>query len=258
MRLGTAVLAGIALAVPAGAHAQIAQAVDAMDRGVVRFSYDARPGVEICDQGVRMGDHHMRWSMRGNEYDATHCRVGVVEVDVRVRDGRVRDVDLTDERDRDRSVTDLGEVDPVDAADWLLGLAYGDVARDAAKDAILPAMLAEAPESWRGVLRLAEDTRLEEDLRKDALFWLGQAATDAALDGLTDVAMDDDEDQEIRNAAVFALSQRPDDEAVPILMELAETADEAETRRMAMFWLAQSDDPRVVVFFEEILLRGTR
>ena len=29
---------------------------------------------------------------------------------------------------------------------------------------------------------------------------------------------------------------------------------EAETRRAAMFWIAQSDDPRVLAFFEEILL----
>lgn len=259
MRLRTVALVGIALAMPAGADAQIAERVEAVDRGVVRFHYETRPGVEVCDQGVRMdGDNHIRWSMRGKGYDATNCRDGVAEVDVVVRDGRVRDVDLTDERDRGRDVTDLGEVDPVEAAEWLLGLAYTDAGRDATEDAILPAMLADAPESWRSVLRLAKDTNLRDGVRKDALFWLGQAATDAALDGLTDVATDGDEDQEIRNTAVFALSQRPDHEAIPILMELAETADEAETRKMAMFWLAQSDDPRVVAFFEEILLRGAR
>jgi hypothetical protein len=37
-------------------------------------------------------------------------------------------------------------------------------------------------------------------------------------------------------------------------MVLARTAREAETRRAAMFWLAQSDDERVVAFFEEVLL----
>ena len=54
-------------------------------------------------------------------------------------------------------------------------------------------------------------------------------------------------------AAVFALSQRPDDEAVPILMDVARTAADAETRRTAMFWLAQSEDDRVLSFFESIL-----
>ena len=57
----------------------------------------------------------------------------------------------------------------------------------------------------------------------------------------------------MRNAAVFALSQRHDDEAVPILMDVARTAADSETRRTAMFWLAQADDDRVLSFFEEIL-----
>jgi len=37
-------------------------------------------------------------------------------------------------------------------------------------------------------------------------------------------------------------------------MKLARTAKQAKTRRTAMFWLARSSDPRVVPFFEEILL----
>ncbi len=53
---------------------------------------------------------------------------------------------------------------------------------------------------------------------------------------------------------MFALSQRPTDEGVPILMDVARTATQAETRRSAMFWLAESEDPRVVAFFEEVLL----
>ncbi|HKJ01552.1 MAG TPA: HEAT repeat domain-containing protein, partial [Longimicrobiales bacterium] len=87
-----------------------------------------------------------------------------------------------------------------------------------------------------------------------ALFWVGQEAAEAATDGLAEVALGDDEAQDVRDAAVFALSQRPSDEGVPVLMELARTAQETRTRRTAFFWLAQSDDPRVVPFFEEILL----
>ncbi len=71
---------------------------------------------------------------------------------------------------------------------------------------------------------------------------------------LADVARDEDEEQDIRDAAVFALSQRPSDEGVPVLMELARTANEAKTRTSAMFWLAQSEDGRVLAFFEEILV----
>ncbi|MDA0329009.1 MAG: hypothetical protein O2958_08380 [Gemmatimonadetes bacterium] len=70
--------------------------------------------------------------------------------------------------------------------------------------------------------------------------------------------MDPDEDQDIRNAAIFSLSQRPDNEAIPSLMEVARAGNQAETRRTAMFWLAQSDDERVVRFFEDILLGRIR
>ena len=45
---------------------------------------------------------------------------------------------------------------------------------------------------------------------------------------------------------------------MPILMELARTAREAETRRSSMFWLAQSEDDRVIGFFEEILFARSR
>ncbi len=251
-----ALLAGLAL--PVSGSAQLAERVAATEDGVVRFQYDARPDVEVCDSGVRIGDSHQRWNWRRGD-EVRGCRTGVAEVDVRIRDGRVRAVDLTDSEARRRSdVTDLGTVDAREASEWLLDLAYGDASRDAAEEAILPAMLADVPDSWRSVLRLARDTRLHQDIRKDALFWLGQAASDTVTGELAEVANDDDEEQDIRDAAVFALSQRPDDESIPILMELAETAEHGETRKKAMFWLAQSDDPRVVDFFAEILLRGTR
>jgi hypothetical protein len=41
-------------------------------------------------------------------------------------------------------------------------------------------------------------------------------------------------------------------------MEVASGGEEAETRRTALFWLAQSNDERVVDFFEEILLGRIR
>ena len=96
--------------------------------------------------------------------------------------------------------------------------------------------------------------KLRQDVRGAALFWLGQEAGDAVTTGIAAIAADEREEQDVREAAIFALSQRPGDIGVEPLMELARTAREAETRRAAMFWLAQSEDPRVLAFFEEILL----
>ena len=52
---------------------------------------------------------------------------------------------------------------------------------------------------------------------------------------------------------MFALSQMPKEESVPRLIEVARTNRNPEVRKQAMFWLGQSDDPRALKFFEEIL-----
>ena len=62
-----------------------------------------------------------------------------------------------------------------------------------------------------------------------------------------------DAEREIQEAAVFALSQRPADEGVPALIGVARDHRDPRIRRQAMFWLGQTQDPRALAFFEEIL-----
>jgi HEAT repeat protein len=177
-----------------------------------------------------------------------------VEVELDVRGGLVRDVEVVrGTRDRTPDAVELGDVDARDAVEYFMGLARDGSSPKAAKEAVFPAMLADVDDVWRDLMSLARDRDVRSGVRKNALFWVGQEAADAATEGLAEVARDDDEDQEIRNAAVFALSQRPNDEAVPILMDVARSAEDPETRRTAMFWLAQSEDDRVLAFFEAIL-----
>ena len=252
----TTAAAVAALAMGAGqASAQLAGAVRAEEDGIVRFSYETRPGVEICDYGIQFRGDRVMWRQEDSDDRARDCQEGVAEVELDVRDGRVRDVEVVTPRERSRSARDLGEVTPGEAAGYLLSLAYRGATNDAAEDVIFPAMIADVEGVWREVLEIAKDRDVHRGIRKNALFWIGQEAADAVLAGLADVATDESEDQEVRNSAVFALSQRDDDESIPVLIEIAETATEAETRRTAMFWLAQSDDPRVIRFFEDILLR---
>jgi HEAT repeat protein len=52
---------------------------------------------------------------------------------------------------------------------------------------------------------------------------------------------------------VFALSQRSSNEAVPALIKVARTSRDPELRKTALFWLGQSEDPRALHLFEEIL-----
>ncbi len=57
----------------------------------------------------------------------------------------------------------------------------------------------------------------------------------------------------MREQAVFALSQRPADEGVPALIRIAKANPHPELRKKALFWLGQSEDPRALTLFEEIL-----
>jgi HEAT repeat protein len=67
------------------------------------------------------------------------------------------------------------------------------------------------------------------------------------------MAQDDSDDVEIRKQAVFALSQRPKDEGIPALISVVGSTKSREVKRNALFWLAESNDPRAVELFEKIL-----
>ncbi len=254
MRRSSALPALILLAAPLAVAGQgLDERITGGGDGVVRMSFPARPGVEICDEGIRLFGERSGRSGRG--WKAQACAPGPVVVEVRVRGGEVRDVDVLDRSDaRAPDARDLGDVGAGKAAAFLLGAARGEAGGRGVEGAIFPVMLADVGEAWREVLSIAEDTQLDRDVRRTALFWLGQEAAATTTEGLAGVAADEDEDQEVRSAAVFALSQRPEEEGVPILMELARTGREPATRKTAFFWLAQSRDERVIPFFREVLV----
>jgi HEAT repeat protein len=68
-------------------------------------------------------------------------------------------------------------------------------------------------------------------------------------------SIEDDPETGVKKKAVFALSQLPQDEGVPLLLRAARTNRNPVVRREAMFWLGQSEDPRALAFFAEILAR---
>ncbi|MDQ3136347.1 MAG: hypothetical protein M3Q93_02035, partial [Gemmatimonadota bacterium] len=115
------------------------------------------------------------------------------------------------------------------------------------------ATLADSVVVWPMLLRLARRPDLPLDTRRQAVFWLGQAAGEAATRGLDSLAGDRSGELELRKHAVFALSQRPPVEGVPALVRIARANPHAELRKTALFWLGQSEDPRALALFEEIL-----
>lgn len=110
------------------------------------------------------------------------------------------------------------------------------------------------PEAMEWLMGRALDPQEDIEVRKTALFWAGQA-------GLTPAqALDlyrSSTDTELREQAIFVLTQVADDgEAVEALMEIARTEENPELRQNAVFWLGQSDDPRVVEFLMELVRGG--
>lgn len=91
-------------------------------------------------------------------------------------------------------------------------------------------------------------------VRAQALFWLSQKAGEAATAAITR-AVDEDPESQVRERAVFALSQLPREESVPRLIALARSHRDPRVREKAMFWLGQTEDPRALAFFEEVLRR---
>jgi hypothetical protein len=248
-RAGAAFL-GVALALwvaPSGARAQsLAERVAAVRDGKVRMSYATRP--EVCGNGRNINIE------RSNGDWESDCEHGPARLQLEWRGGELVDVDTYVGgrwRAGGADVTDLGTVPTAAVADCLLGLARRAPGRVADK-LIFPATIADSVTVWPQLLEIARDSGATSGLRKSAVFWLGQAAGAAVADDLGGIVADA-ADVEIQDAAVFALSQLRDGAGVPSLLTIARTHHSAKVRRTAMFWLAQSKDPRAVALFEEIL-----
>jgi hypothetical protein len=109
------------------------------------------------------------------------------------------------------------------------------------------------PEALSEMIRMAKEDE-SSHVRGQALFWLAQKAGQKAM-GAISGAIENDPDTDVKKKAVFALSQMPKDEGVPKLIEVAKTNHNREVRKQAMFWLGQSNDPRALEFFEQVLTR---
>jgi HEAT repeat protein len=175
-------------------------------------------------------------------------------VAIDIENGEVVDIDTyVGGRWRQRSGSvDLGLVSVIEASEYLLALAETS-SGDVAERAIFPAGIADSVEVWPRLLRLAKNESRPSDARRAAVFWLSMIAADVAVEELGELANDVDGDLEVREMALFGLSQLSDGQGVPALLDVARTNENREMRKQAIFWLGQTDDPRAIALFEEIL-----
>jgi HEAT repeats len=157
-------------------------------------------------------------------------------------------------------VTWLENVSADDSAAWLASIVNGPNAdsRDRFNRVTKPAITAlgmhEGTAASRALVAIARNHPMPAT-RNDALFWLSQRAGDSLAAGAIAEAIEKDPDTDVRKRAVFALSQLPKDEGIPKLIDVAKNNRNAVVRQQAMFWLGQSNDPRALKFFEDVLLK---
>ena len=157
-------------------------------------------------------------------------------------------------------VTWLDNVKGDDSAMWLASLVNGanadtrDRMNRVTRQAISALGMNEGPAAVRSLASIARN-HPASSVRNDALFWLSQRAGDQLAVGAIAEAIEKDPDTAVRKQAVFALSQLPKDEGVPKLIDVAKNNRNAAVRQQAMFWLGQTNDPRAIKFFEDVLLK---
>lgn len=246
------VTAGVLAAAPLPAQETIAQAVRRVGTGTLRLQFKARPGV--CGTGQSMNFMTVNSSRNKGEWESD-CEPGPVRVAMDIRSGTPTKLRfyVGGRWGPSGDALDIGAVSARDAGDWFVKLAEtgsGSVAREA----VSVSTIADSSVVWPALLRIAKDSNRDVELRKSAVFWVGQAASDAVA-SLSGLVEDDDGEIDVRKQAVFALSQRPNGEGVPVLLGIARGKLDPRIRRQAIFWLGQSRDPRALTYFEEVLMK---
>lgn len=231
--------------------------------GQVRFSFALREGV--CGNGsgittLRRGESTdlrkgSSRSSRDVEYDV-ECEPGPGRVVLDVERGAVTALRFhVGGRWRQRDdATDLGTVSAARASGYLLKLAQTDGGRPG-RDAVFPLTVVDSVTVWPSLIALARDESRPRETRKNAVFWLGQAAEEPATRGLDDLVGEATLDREVRESAIFALSRRPAEEGIPALIRVVKTNKDPAMRKRALFWLGQSGDPRALDLIEELLAK---
>jgi HEAT repeat protein len=105
-------------------------------------------------------------------------------------------------------------------------------------------------ENGKWLLGIARDSAESIEMRKQALFWAGQAGVPIAeLTALYAKVSD----QEMREQLVFVYSQRDEPAALDKLIDIAKKDPNPELRKRALFWVGQSEDSRAVQALQDIL-----
>jgi uncharacterized protein (UPF0147 family) len=230
----------------------------------VQFHFSARDGV--CGNGRNWlradeGNWYGTWNGNGGG-PGENCAAGPVRV-VLTRAGH--DVVRIDTyagplASDPAGGQDLGAASAREAATYLIGLA-GTLDGRPAREALLPAMLADSVMVAPLLAQLAKDQTRARDVRRSAISWLarrrgepgglGAAAVERTLDQMV---RDRNESEAMRQSALSAIGSLDRGEGIPALIAFAGDAD-AWLSKQAISTLTRSGDPRARAFTRDAARR---
>jgi len=242
----------------------VRQAAPGTEPAWVGWSAPRSGGDSACCVDIGHGQHiegggcRLESDGRFNRGDDRRSSAPRLQVLLRVMGGRVERVrTFTEDCALDaggRRVLWLDGVAAPESVGLLVGLLF-DPGRSGRIDneALAALGLHDAREALAALLDLAK-RHPSGDVRGGALFWLAQRAGSEARAAITR-AIEEDPETEVKRRAVFALSELNGGEGVPLLIDLARHHKNPAVREQAFFWLGESEDPRALAFFEEVLGR---
>ena len=114
----------------------------------------------------------------------------------------------------------------------------------------LSQMRGQGNDEW--LMQVAADSKHSVETRKQAIFSAGQAGVSTAdLVALYPRL----NERELKEQLIWVLSEKRDEAAFTRLMQIAKSDPDRELRKKAIFWLGQSNDPRAIALFEELLTK---
>jgi hypothetical protein len=248
--LGAALLAPLATQ---GQDSALDRRVVAVADGQVQFHFASH--AEVCGDGerwFRVGDDswHGSWSSGDDRLRAT-CDRGPVRVTItKLAREIIRIETAAGPLKVGEGVTDLGAVSARAAAAWLFDLATRLDGRPA-RDAILPAVIADSTTPTPQLLRIAQDRDRARETRRSAIGWIARAPELSLAEGiraLRTLAADDRDAPAVRQSAIAALARLPRGAGIAPLTELAAEREDVWLGREAMRVIARSGDPRARAF----------
>ncbi|HEU5219665.1 MAG TPA: HEAT repeat domain-containing protein [Gemmatimonadales bacterium] len=151
---------------------------------------------------------------------------------------------------REKAIFWIGQGDDPDRLPFLKTL-YVQLKNESARDKILFSVSQiEGRESERWLMQVAGDANEDIELRKKALFWVGQSDA-PGIDLYT--LYEKMPSKEMKEQLIFVYSQRSERAAVDKLFAIARTETDKTLKSKAIFWLGQSGDPRAADFLAKLL-----